>query len=462
MSDKTLENRILDLTVTDVTNEGCGVSRYEGCVVMVPGAVRGDVCDVKITKVGKSCMYGELVSVRVPGSERIDPECGCFGECGGCAFQSITYEEELRLKEQWVRDSIRRIGKIDGEVLPVIPSKTTSGYRNKAIYQAGKNSKGKTVLGFYKAKTHEVVDARNCVLQPEEFGRIIEAVCFFCDENRVSVYDEKTGRGLLRALYIRKAFATGETGITVVINGDSFPGSGLFCDFLKKQFSDIVSIVLNINKKSTNVVLGNAYRTLSGKDHITDILCGKRIDISPKSFYQVNHDTAETLYGVVKEYADIKDGESLVDLYCGAGTIGLSAIGNEGRLIGVEIVDSAVENAKMNAAQNGMDNAEFICADAGKAAERLLEKGTKPDAVIVDPPRKGCDEVTLEAIVKMSPQRMVYVSCNHATLARDIGFLAGKGYVAEKIQPVDMFPRTCHVECVCLLSNRDGKCLHRK
>ncbi|MBR3935587.1 MAG: 23S rRNA (uracil(1939)-C(5))-methyltransferase RlmD [Oscillospiraceae bacterium] len=448
------ENSFIETEITAVTNEGSGVSRYEGMVVFTPFTAPGDTAKIKIAKVGKTCIYGELDSVLKPSQNRIDPDCEVFGECGGCSLRHMSYEAELFEKTNWVKDHVQRIGGFDIEPLPTIPSPKTEEYRNKAIYQAGKDEKGNPVFGFYRKKSHDVMDCRNCRLQPKEFTDILAAVEFFVKQNKISVYDEKTHSGLLRAVYIRKGEVTGEIGVCLVINGDKIPGEKLLVSLLSTQFKNIVSIVLNTNKERTNVVLGRKSKTIFGKNGITDVLCGVTVDISPAAFYQVNHSGAEKLYGVAADFADLSGGELVLDLYCGAGTIGLSMADKAAKLIGVEIVPEAIENAKINAKRMGVENAEFICGDAGAAAAELEKRGTAPDVIILDPPRKGCSEDTLEAVAKMAPKRVVYVSCNTATMARDFKILDELGYKPVKVQPVDMFPRTAHVEGVGLLERK--------
>ncbi|MBR2042572.1 MAG: 23S rRNA (uracil(1939)-C(5))-methyltransferase RlmD [Oscillospiraceae bacterium] len=445
------EKSFIETEITAVTNEGSGISRYEGMVVFTPFTAPGDKAKVKIAKVGKNCIYGELDSVLVPSAERTEPDCDVFGECGGCSLRHIKYEAELREKTNWVRDHVQRIGGFDIEPLPAIGSPKTEEYRNKAIYQVGKGAKGEPVFGFYRKKSHEVMDCRNCRLQPKEFSDILEAVGFFVKQNRISIYDERSHSGLLRAVYIRKAEATGEIGICLVLNGEKLPGEKLLVSLLSTQFENIVSIMLNTNKERTNVVLGKKSRTIFGKDGITDVLCGVTVDISPAAFYQVNRSGAEILYKTAAEFENLSCGELLLDLYCGAGTIGLSMAKKAGKLIGVEIVPEAIENAKINAERMGVKNAEFICGDAGSAASELEKRGTAPDVIILDPPRKGCSEDTLEAVAKMAPKRVVYVSCNTATMARDFKIMQSFGYEPVKVQPVDMFPKTAHVEGVGLM-----------
>ena len=448
------ENTFIKTEITAVTNEGSGVSRYEGMVVFTPFTAPGDVAKVKIAKVGKSCIYGELDSVLEPAKCRIDPDCEVFGECGGCSLRHMDYEAELKEKTDWVRDHVQRIGGFDIEPFPAMVSPKIEEYRNKAIYQVGKGKNGEPVFGFYRKKSHDVMDCRNCRLQPKEFEHILAAIGFFVKQNKISIYDEKSHSGLLRAVYIRKGEATGEVGICLVLNGDKLPQEKLLVSLLSTQFKDIVSIVLNTNKERTNVVLGKKSKTIFGKDGITDVLCGVTVDISPAAFYQVNHSGAEKLYGVAADFAELSGGELVLDLYCGAGTIGLSMAHKAGKIIGVEIVPEAIENAKINAERMGVKNAEFICGDAGAAAAELEKRGTAPDVVILDPPRKGCSEDTLESVAKMAPKRVVYVSCNTATMARDFKILDGLGYRPVKVQPVDMFPKTAHVEGVGVLERK--------
>ncbi len=442
------ENSFIETEITAVTNEGSGVSRYEGMVVFTPLTAPGDLAKVKIAKVGKTCIYGELDSVLKPSEDRIDPDCEVFGECGGCSLRHMKYEAELREKTSWVRDHVQRIGGFEIEPFPAIGSPKTEEYRNKAIYQVGKGKNGEPVFGFYRKKSHDVMDCKNCKLQPKEFSDILDAIGFFVKQNKISIYDEKSHSGLLRAVYIRKGEVTGEIGICLVLNGDKLTGEKLLVSLLSTQFKDIVSIVLNTNKERTNVVLGKKSKTVFGKDGITDVLCGVTVDISPAAFYQVNHGGAEILYRTAADFAKLSGGELVLDLYCGAGTIGLSMAEKARKLIGVEIVPEAIENAKINAKRMGVTNAEFVCGDAGTAAAELEKRGTAPDVIILDPPRKGCTEDTLEAVAKMAPKRVVYVSCNTATMARDAKILDELGYALKKVQPVDMFPKTAHVEGV--------------
>ena len=450
-NDAIKEKSVIKTEITAVTNEGSGVSRYNGEVVFTPFTAPGDVAEVKIEKVGKSCVYGRLEKIIAPSADRTEPVCPVFGECGGCALRHIDYAAETRIKTGWVAEHIRRIGGFDLEPLPAVPSPKSDRYRNKAIYQAGRNEKGEIIFGFYRRKSHEIINCEGCLLQPEEFAEILKVIKFFAEQTKISVYDEKQHKGLLRAVYIRKGEQSGEIGICLVINGRRLPQAELLISGLSTRFSGIVSIVLNINEERTNVVLGKRFITLFGRDGISDTLCGVEVDISPAAFYQVNHGAAELLYRKVGELAALTGEETLLDLYCGAGTIGLSMAKNAKRLIGVEIVPQAVENARKNAERMGAANAEFICGDAAEAAQTLQKRGLLPDVVIMDPPRKGCDAATLAAVAAMKPKRIVMVSCDTATMARDFKALAALGYAPKAAQPVDMFPRTANVECAAVL-----------
>lgn len=449
------ENSFIETEITAVTNEGSGVSRYEGMVVFTPFTVPGDIAKIKVAKVGKNCIYGELDSLIKPSKKRIEPDCEAFTECGGCSLRHMKYEATLFEKTGWVRDHLQRIGGFDIEPLPTIGSPKTEEYRNKAIYQVAKGKNGEPVFGFYRKKSHEVMNCKNCKLQPKEFEDILNAIEFFVKESKCSIYSEKEHKGLLRAVYIRKGEVTGEIGVCLVLNGEKLPQEKLLISLLSTEFKNIVSIVLNTNKERTNVVLGKKSRTIFGKDGITDVLCNVTVDIAPEAFYQVNHSGAEILYKTAADFAQLTGGELVLDLYCGAGTIGLSMAEKSEKLIGVEIVPQAIENAKINAKRMGVKNSEFICGDAGVAAEELKKRGLTPDVVMLDPPRKGCSSETLNAVAAMSPKRVVYVSCNSATMARDLKVMKELGYSPMKVQPVDMFPFTDHCETVCLLTRKE-------
>ena len=448
------KNQIIALTIESVTSSGSGIGHYEGMAIFVPQSAAGDQLNVRIVKVLSAYCFGIIESIVVPSPDRITPDCGAYRQCGGCVLRHISYEAELLAKADWVRDALQRIGGFTLEPEPIIPSPRADGYRNKAQYPFGHDEKG-TYCGFFATRSHRVIRCSGCPLQPTVFARIAESVCRFADQYNIPTYDEATGKGLLRHLYLRQAEHTGELMLCLVINGDSLPRSSQFIAEMTANFPQIASIVLNRNLTRGNVILGERNTTLWGKDTLTDVLCGVGVDLSPHSFYQVNHDGAEQLYRCAAEMANLRREDLLLDLYCGAGTIGLSMSQQIDRLVGVEIVPSAVENARKNAERAGITNARFLCADAAEAVQQLAAEGLHPDIIVMDPPRKGCDRATLEAAVAMSPRTIVMVSCNPATMARDAKLLDDMGYHLTRARPVDMFPRTAHVETVVLMSRVD-------
>lgn len=444
------KNDEIQLTVKSCTVQGSGVCDYNGMTVFVQGAVTGDHVLAHIIKVKKTYAVGIIKKITQRSPIRIDPECPVAHKCGGCCFAQIKYDAELEIKAQQVEDNFRRLGGLDIKPQPIIPSPAMSRYRNKAQYPVGSDGTFASI-GFYAPMTHRIIDCADCSLQPEDFRRIVDIFRDWIRENKISAYSEQNHSGLVRHIYIRKGFATGEIMVCVVANGNSLPESEGLINRLTDELPEIRSVILNINRDRTNVVLGKDCVTLYGEDYITDILCGLKFRISPLSFYQVNHDGAQILYSKAKEYAALTGNEILVDLYCGTGTIGLTMAKDAKQLVGVEIVPQAVENARKNAEINGIENARFICGDAAKASKMLLEKKLSPDVVIVDPPRKGCDEQLIGDIAVMNPKRVVYVSCDSATLARDCARFKKYGYEAVEATPVDMFPRTGNVETVALL-----------
>ena len=443
------KNDEIYLTVKGCTVQGSGVCDHEGMTVFVRGAVTGDRVLAHIIKVKKTYAVGIIKKLIQRSPMRAKNFCPIAEKCGGCCFAHIKYNAELEIKAQQVADNFKRLGKLDIVPDPIIPSPSAERYRNKAQYPVGSDGKFASI-GFYAPMTHRIIDCADCLLQPKEFAEITDIFRDWIREKKIPVYSEADGTGLLRHVYIRKAAATEQIMVCAVANGEKLPEADDLIERLK-TVNGVASIILNINREKTNVVLGKECRTLWGSDFITDELCGLKFNLSALSFYQVNHDGAEVLYGKAKEYASLTGGETLVDLYCGTGTIGLTMAKNVKKLIGVEIVPQAVENAKENAKLNGIDNAEFICSDASQAAQTLFERGEKPDVVILDPPRKGCDEALINTVAKMKPDRVVYVSCDSATLARDCRRFADLGYETLRATPVDMFPRTAHVETVVLL-----------
>lgn len=444
------KNQDIELNIHGCTAEGSGVGKYEGITVFVSGAAPGDTLITHIIKVKKTYAVGIIKEILIPSPDRIPVDCPYFTSCGGCVFRHISYEAEKRIKKQRVEDAFHRIGHIDIEVGEVVTS-STERYRNKAQYPVGIDKNGKVTAGFYAFKSHRIVGCDDCLLQPREFAEITSAVKEWAEENGVSVYDGEAHKGLLRHIYIRKGFATGETALCLVINGEDIPKSQQLLEKLGR-FTQIKSVVLNINREKTNVILGEKCKTLWGREYIEDKLCSVRLKISPNSFYQVNHGCAQLLYEKTAELCSLTGSETVLDLYCGTGSIGLSMAEKTKKIIGVEIVPDAVKNARENAEAAGILNAEFYCMDAFEAAKMLKEKGISPDVVILDPPRKGCDRELLKTVSQMSPEKLVYVSCDVATQARDCQILETLGYKARKATPVDMFPRTGHVETVVLMS----------
>lgn len=452
------KNQLAETEITGITSEGNGVGRVEGMAVFVPQTAAGDYVRVKIVKVLKSYAFGIVDEILTPSPDRTEPDCPVFRKCGGCAFRHISYEAELRVKSSFVSDSFRRLGGFDIQCEEILGCEERDWYRNKAQYPVAMQD-GKAVCGFYANRSHRVIPYTACRLQPEIFQQIVDFVIAYINEKKIPAYDEASGKGLVRHIYIRKGYHSGEIMLCVVSKGnravETVRQMISETDILKR-FPDIKSVVVNINPDNTNVILGKKNVTVWGTDNITDIMCGNRISLSPMSFYQVNTKQAEKLYEIAAEFADLRGDEEVFDLYCGAGTIGLSMIDKLNHLTGVEVVKQAVENAKLNAEANNIENADFICGDAGEIAEKLQKEGRRPDVVIVDPPRKGCDGLTLESIVKMAPEKIVMISCNPATAARDCKILCSEenGYRLERVNGVDLFPSTIHVECVVLMSRK--------
>ncbi|MDQ5984136.1 MAG: 23S rRNA (uracil-C(5))-methyltransferase RlmCD [Eubacteriales bacterium SKADARSKE-1] len=451
------KNDILKLEIVDLTSDGNGVGKLNGIPIFVPNIAVGDKLLARILKVKSNHAYGKIEELLSSSPHRIEVDCKNYLQCGGCAFRHITYQAELSAKEQRVKDAIRRIGGFsDLKISPILGAKDADKYRNKAQIPIGKNEREEYILGFYAKHSHRIIDSARCNLHPDIFATIINIFKKWASISKPSVYNEKTHTGLLRHLYLRIAKGTGEIMVCIVVNGENIPQGSLLVDMLKSSVSDIKSIVVNTNTDKTNVIMGKKSTILYGQDYITDILCNLKFNISPNSFYQVNHDQAEVLYNLVKQYANLKGNETLLDLYCGTGTIGLTMANDCKKVIGVEIIEDAIKDAKNNAELNKISNTEFICADAKEAVLKFSSKNEFPDVVILDPPRKGCDLDTINSVVDMGPKRIVYVSCDPATLARDLKIFSQKGYFPKELTPVDMFPRTTHVECVALMSQVKG------
>ena len=450
------KNQILTLRIERLSSDGSGVAHSpDGETVFVPGAAPGDEADVRIVKDCKRYAFGILDHLRTPSPDRIPVDCAVAGPCGGCSLRHLDYTAELRAKQENVTDAFRRIGGLDVPVLDICPSPEVDRYRNKVQFPVGLDKNGNPCIGFYAGRTHRIVPCPDCKLQPGVLNDIGNALCRFFAENGIQPYNEETGRGLVRHIFLRRGAHSGQIMVCLVCTRPNLPHADALCTRLREQFADIATILLNVNSKNTNVILGTETHTLYGPGYIEDTLCGVPVQLGPLSFYQVNTLAAERLYGIAAQYAQLTPDDLLLDLYCGMGTIGLSMVDYCRELVGVEIVPEAIESAKANAARMGdavAAKSRFFCADAGQAATRLAAEGLHPDVVMLDPPRKGCDEATLSAVVRMAPRRVVYVSCNPATAARDAAWLEQNGYHAEKVQPVDLFPRTKHCECVIALS----------
>lgn len=446
------KNDIIELNIDDITFEGNGVGKLsDGMVIFVPGCTAGDKIRAKIVKVKKNYAFAIAEEYIELSPDRQENDCDIYIKCGGCCFRHIAYSAELKVKQNTVCENLKKEG-IRTKINEIVGSPAINGYRNKAQLPIKSGENGKISIGFYAKRSHRVIDLTTCRLHPDFFDDIIAYTRDFAEKYQIKAYNEADNSGLLRHLYIRYGEATGEIMVCLVINGRKMPNSDAFAAGLININKNIKSIMLNVNTAKTNVILGSKNILLYGSRFISDIICGNTYHISPTSFYQVNRRATEILYTIAGDLAAPNKDETLLDLYCGIGTIGLSLANRVKRVVGVEIVPDAVDDAKKNAQINNIKNAEFICGDAEAAARLLMQQGEHADIIIVDPPRKGCSPILLETIFKMSPKKIVMISCNSATMARDIKILTNMGYNIQKIQPVDMFPRTGHVECVSVLT----------
>ncbi len=445
------KNDVIELTIEDMTHEGNGIGRHNGCAVFVPHTAPGDTVRVKIIKTAKSYAVGHLEEVLTPSPCRIEPDCAVWKPCGGCCYRHISYEGECDIKLKRVNDCLERLGGVACRAKEILPSPVVEGYRNKAQYPIGVDKEGNPVLGFYAPKSHRIVPVRGCKLQPKEFDLLCDVFLKYVKQYRVSVYNGETGKGLLRHFYLRMGFATNEIMVCVVATAKTLPFQEELIEMLCNACPNVKSIMVNVNAKPTNVILGNEIHCIYGENTITDVLMDVPFTLSAHSFYQVNPKAAALLFQKAAHYANVTPNDTVVDLYCGTGAVGFCAGNGAGNLIGVEVVPQAVENAKYNAAKMGKTNAEFLCMDASEAAKELAKRGVKPNVVFVDPPRKGCEKEVLQTIAyDFKPNRLVYISCDPATLSRDAALLQEMGYVMKEATAVDMFPRTPHVETVAL------------
>ncbi|MBE6943690.1 MAG: 23S rRNA (uracil(1939)-C(5))-methyltransferase RlmD [Ruminococcaceae bacterium] len=444
------KNGIYEAVICDYTAEGQGIAKIEGCAVFVPNAIRGEKCRLRIEKVGKTWAAGKITEILEKSPHRVNRECPVAKLCGGCDFWHMDYEEETDLKAERVRQALNRIGGESFESIPILSAPTCYGYRNKAQYPVSVK-KGRAYAGFFRAGTHQVVENEKCLILPPEMDMVKDLVIDYVNQFRVTVYDETTGKGLLRHIYVRRGAVSGEVLVCLAVNGRKLPRVEALIERLQKV-PGFATLVLSVNTKKGNTVLGDEFITLYGPGYIEDTLCGLTFRLSPRSFYQVNHHQAQRLYDAAISQAEITKEDTVLDLYCGVGTITLAMAKAAGKVIGVEVVEQAVQDARENALRNGITNAEFICGDAGKAALELEEKGIRVDVVVVDPPRKGLNADAIEALCRFAPRRIVYVSCDPATLARDVALLKDRGYAVKNAQAADLFPRCAHVESVVLLS----------
>ena len=439
------KNQIYRAVIEGYTSEGLGVARIGGQAVFVHGALRGEDCDILLLKVLKNAAFGKAVKIHAASPHRVTPDCPYYGRCGGCQFRHMDRQEELDAKRQRVQDALRRIG---GSSVAVerIDGGEPLHYRNKSQYPVGADGS----VGFYKARSHQVVPVERCLIQKPQADAAAKALRTYLAQYGVSCYDERTRRGLVRYLYVRTNGA-GQSLLCVIVNGRQLPHERELVDLLRQAVPEAVGVVLGVNTQTSGAVLGREYRTLWGADVLTDTLCGLTFRLSVPSFYQVNREMAEVLYRRAADFAGLTGGETVLDLYCGAGTITQVMARHARRVIGAEIVPEAIEDARENARRNGVENVEFLCGDAAAAAAELAGRGLRPDVICVDPPRKGLAPEVIRAAARMAPRRIVYVSCDPATLARDVKLFGESGYQAVRAAAVDMFPGTANVESVVLL-----------
>ena len=467
------KNDTAAVKITDIGVNGEGIGKVDGYPLFIKDAVIGDTVEAKVMKAKKNYGYARLMKVLSPSPDRVTPRCAIARKCGGCQIQEMSYGRQLAFKEQKVRGNLERIGDFPKELLdrvtePVLGMEEPFGYRNKAQFPFGTDKEGNPVTGFYAGRTHVIIPNTDCALGVSVNREILEIILEFMKKYQISSYDETTGKGLIRHALIRYGFTTGEIMVCLVVNGEEIPNVDALIDRLAEK-PGMTSITLSPNTRRTNVIMGDSFKVLWGQGYITDQIGGIKYQISPLSFYQVNPVQTEKLYSLALEYTDLKGGETVWDLYCGIGTISLFLAQKAGKVYGVEIIPQAIADARKNAEINGIENAEFFVGKAEEVLPRWYQENegaeaglrgegrqtrARADVIVVDPPRKGCDEALLDTIVKMQPEKVVYVSCDPATLARDLKVLCGKGYELERVRAVDMFPMTVHVETVVLLSHK--------
>lgn len=452
------KNKDYEVDITGFGYEGEGVGKVKDFTVFVQGALKGETVKAKIVKISKNFSFGKLLEVVNPSKDRVIPTCPIYRRCGGCQLQHLSYEGQLKFKKDRVEDCLKRIGGLDINDMTIHETKGMIDpyrYRNKVQLPIGKKD-GKVVIGFYAERSHEIINMDSCLIQNEESDKAAEITRNWAEKYDIDAYNEEDNSGKLRHIMIRKAFKTGEVMVVLVTNGEVLPHKQEFIDELLEKIPGVKSIIQNVNTEKTNIILGTNCITLWGQDYITDYIDKFKFHISALSFFQVNPIQTEVLYKTVMDYTELTGEETVFDAYCGTGTISLFLSQYAKKVYGVEVIPQAIENAKHNAEDNNITNAEFIIGKSEVAIPELIKQGVYADIVVVDPPRKGCERDLLEAIGKMNPSRIVYVSCDPGTLARDLAILKGFGYITKEVQPVDMFPQTAHVECVVGIQRKDS------
>ena len=447
-------NKLMEIKIERLANNGKGVGKApDGKTVFVSGAVPGDLLNVEVTEERARFYEADIREITKPSAFRTAPDCPDTDRCGGCCFRQMTYDCELSAKQEFVRDAFSRIGGFEIPCEPIIPSPQRNAYRNKAEFVFGRDADGKLFAGFSSEKSHRAVPVPECRLIPPEFSGISERFCALLSEKGLSIWDPKTRKGLLRNLVLRRSGLTGEIMLILSAASDGFNGERETAEQIHAEFPQVTSVILNINREPNAPVPGRKNRILSGAGFLRDMICGVPVEIGPLSFFQVNTPAAEALYRTAAEFAAVKNTDTVLDLYCGMGTIGLSMAADCAQLIGGEIVAEAVESARRNAAEMGCRNARFLSGDAAQITDTVIREGIRPDLIILDPPRRGCSPDTLQAVLKLFPERIVMVSCDPATAARDCRILCDRGYTLSRLRPADLFPGTKHVETVCLLTH---------
>lgn len=455
MQQQSKNNETLILRMDGYSSDGAAVSRLsDGRVIFVKGALRGERCEVQLLKSGKSAAWGRVSNVLDASPARQESDCPYYPKCGGCQLRHLTYEEELHFKKDRVQEALRRIGGSTVEVSHIHSAPDTLRYRNKLQFPVAPAPDGKVSIGFFRSRSHEVIDVADCLLQPEAGSRLRAAVKDWMQRFDVSAYDERAHRGLVRHLYIRTNRA-GQSLCVLVLNGTKIPYEAELLAQLRAAEPRMIGLTLSVNREKTNVILGSKLHHIWGESILEDTLCSLRFQLSPLSFYQVNTEQTERLYARAIALADLQGTETVLDLYCGIGTITLAMAARAGRVIGAEVIEAAVKDARENAVRNGITNAEFLCADAADAAASLATRGLRPEVICVDPPRKGLAATVIDEIVRMQPTRILYISCDPGTLGRDVKLFAAQGYQAVRAEAFDLFPRTVHVESVVCLVRKD-------